>query len=86
MNTTTVVSPDASAGKQPQRAIGKAIGKLSAFWRRKRDERLLQSLDDHTLKDIGLHRSEIGSLIHNPGGERRRGVQRGALENSGARA
>ena len=43
-----------------------------AFWDRRAryaTEMLLHSLDDRTLKDIGLSRSEIGSVVH--GGWRR---------------
>ena len=43
-----------------------------AFWDRRAryaTEMLLHSLDDRTLKDIGLSRSEIGSAVH--GGGRR---------------
>jgi len=41
-----------------------------AFWDRRAryaTEMLLHSLDDRTLKDIGLSRSEIGSAVHSGG-------------------
>ena len=42
-----------------------------AFWERRAryaTEALLHSLDDRTLKDIGLSRGEIGSVVYNHGG------------------
>jgi uncharacterized protein YjiS (DUF1127 family) len=41
------------------------FGAIRAHFNRQFDQRLLNSFDDRTLKDIGLHRSEITSaLIH----------------------
>jgi uncharacterized protein YjiS (DUF1127 family) len=37
---------------------------LAAWRRRRRTFRALTELDDHILKDIGLHRSEILSVAH----------------------
>lgn len=33
-----------------------------AAWRRHRDEQLLQALNDHQLRDIGISRADIGHL------------------------
>lgn len=41
----------------------RAVNSFLSFRRLKATERKLQALDDHVLKDIGLHRSEIGSVI-----------------------
>ena len=45
-------------------------------WRLRRQKRRavqqLRGLNNHALKDIGLHRSEIMSLVHTSGKDRRR--------------
>jgi uncharacterized protein YjiS (DUF1127 family) len=49
-------------------ALSAAVGRAaSAVWRWRlinRDIRKLSRLDDHLLKDIGLHRSEIVASVH----------------------
>lgn len=44
--------------------------RMGTFWRRRITERALHRLSDHQLKDIGLHRSEIGSITRHLGGRR----------------
>ena len=36
---------------------------ITNFYRVRRDQRILSRFDDHLLKDIGLHRSEIASAV-----------------------
>jgi uncharacterized protein YjiS (DUF1127 family) len=46
-----------------------------AYWARKGRRAtvyMLRSLDDHALHDIGVHRSEIESLVYGRSGERQR--------------
>jgi uncharacterized protein YjiS (DUF1127 family) len=57
-----------SEGQTFWRAMG---NRLIAFVRRRITERALGALDDHALKDIGLHRSEIVSAVRH--GDRRSG-------------
>jgi uncharacterized protein YjiS (DUF1127 family) len=48
--------------------------KIADHRRRRRTEAILASLDDRTLQDIGIARSEIGSVVLNPGEERLREI------------
>jgi uncharacterized protein YjiS (DUF1127 family) len=56
-------------------AVQKAIAALAAYRAFRRAESELMVLDDHTLKDIGLDRSEIGSALMDHAQERRNGVR-----------
>jgi uncharacterized protein YjiS (DUF1127 family) len=42
----------------------KAIARLSAFLNTRRDTRMLASMSDAQLKDIGISRSEIETIVH----------------------
>ena len=56
------------------RHVRRAHGAVSEFGRARRQRRAterLRSLDDRTLKDIGLHRTEILSVIYGPADQRR---------------
>ena len=54
--------------RQAARTLIKSIGSWFDDWRRARrmraDLHALQALDEFTLHDLGLHRSEISSLIN----------------------
>lgn len=55
--------------------IGRRLRRLWAgYWERRARRAtmaLLSALDDTTLKDLGLHRSEIGSLVYGSRRDRR---------------
>ncbi|MGD9868527.1 MAG: DUF1127 domain-containing protein [Hyphomicrobiales bacterium] len=67
MTTTTA---NGMGLRGPSRVLTALASALAGFWnaymeqrRRKANEAMLRALDDRTLKDIGLDRSEIGSLF-----------------------
>lgn len=57
------------------KAARKAIDAFVAWRAFRRAESELMTLDDRTLKDIGLDRSEIGSALMDHAQERRNGVR-----------
>jgi uncharacterized protein YjiS (DUF1127 family) len=45
-------------------AVARFFAEAAAHYRAARDIRQLQALSDQTLRDIGVHRSEITSMVH----------------------
>jgi uncharacterized protein YjiS (DUF1127 family) len=60
--------PDASWLRLARRvrAIGRLVARRRRAWRRYRD---LQHLDERTLRDLGVTRSEIASVVSELGGQ-----------------
>lgn len=45
------------------RAARAVAGRLTGIWARNRDEKLLQTLSDHQLRDLGIGRGDIGRVV-----------------------
>ena len=69
---STLRLPTPPAAGSVADAASRLIDRLLAAWRRQRTHRAtvatLRSLDDRTLRDLGLHRSEIGGVAAEIGG------------------
>ncbi len=54
--------PDGSLGVL-ERAARLVTQRLSGAWARHRDEKLLQTLSDHQLRDLGIGRGDIDRVV-----------------------
>ena len=45
------------------RAARLVTGRLAGAWARHHDEKLLQTLSDHQLRDLGIGRGDIGRVV-----------------------
>ncbi len=68
------LSHAASGLRSLQRQVRRLFGAALRWYRINRSIDELSSLDDHVLRDIGLHRSEIGSAVRDL--DQRRGQRR----------
>ncbi len=69
-----LASRSAGRGALGHRVAGMTQRAWTRYWMRRAERdtvAILQGLDDRTLKDIGLDRSEIESVVHGQPGERR---------------
>lgn len=64
--------PIAAPGRDPAALVRRFLHALARRQARRRNLLQLYALDDGTLKDIGLHRTELSSVVHE--GVRRRRV------------
>ena len=72
-----VGSPHGNASWQsllglPRAATMTAMERIARIYQRRRAIRHLRSLSDHCLKDIGIDRSEIVSMVYGTGRDRSR--------------
>jgi uncharacterized protein YjiS (DUF1127 family) len=88
MTSTQLTS---TVDRRPSALAARSIGTLHRLWRgywnwraRQATVEILRSLDDRTLKDIGMNRLEIESFVHGTPGERMRAYDAAWLWRSGA--
>ena len=70
-----IVAADRGTATLATRAGSRIVMAWRAYWQgraRRATVQLLHSLDDRTLRDIGVGRSEISSLVYGRGGDRTR--------------
>ena len=76
MKTVTINAPSAPGGAVLRRAMSAIFWRISDAGSRRHRNRIaaarLSEVSDRTLKDIGIHRSEICSVIQDTSGDRRR--------------
>ena len=76
MKTVTINAPREPGGEIFRRAVSAILWRISDAGSRRHRNRLaiarLSEMSDSTLKDIGIHRSEICSIVHDTSGDRRR--------------
>ena len=78
--TDTCTQPFGTSSSQPRptlkaRALASAQHRWRAYWQRRARRAtvlILHSLDERTLRDIGINPSEIESCVYGSGGDRRR--------------
>jgi len=76
MKTVIINAPNGTGGDILRRAMSAIFWRISDAGSRRHSHRIaaarLSEVSDRTLKDIGIHRSEITSIIHDVSGDRRR--------------
>ena len=75
MTATTISRVVKLSAAEPETVTRMLVGYLRAARQRRYERRAvrdLRVLDNHTLKDIGLHRSEITSIVRVDQSDRRR--------------
>ena len=64
--TTSAAAPSAPASSAVTRLAQVVLGRLAFWWRMHRDRRVLATLSDGMLDDIGLTRADIDRELINP--------------------
>ncbi len=77
IRSSMTASAEAAAARRPgpwrrvlrvsSNAMARAVGRLGLQYRKRRAMERVQALPNHVLKDIGIDRSEIASVVHGLG-------------------